>query len=111
MRNLLYGRRITADTPFQMKGPAAGHVLPADGVRSDWLVCTRHLEQLCQRRHAAATYLSCEENVTPYFIAKSGNIPRLLARYGVDAKSWAIAGMSPSLMPTFIRTNRTATAG
>jgi secreted PhoX family phosphatase len=28
------------------------------------------------------TYLSCEENVTPYFIAK------LATFYGVDAKSW-----------------------
>ena len=59
------------------------------------------------------TYLSCEENVTPYLIAKSGNIPRLLARYGVDARAGAIAGMSSirASMPTFIRTNRTATAG
>ena len=34
------------------------------------------------------TYLSCEENVTPYFIARSGKVSRLLDRYGVDAKSW-----------------------
>ncbi len=88
VRNSPYGRRITADTPFQMKGPAAGHALlqtafdpTGRSVLGTWNNCASGVTPW-------GTYLSCEENVTPYFIAKSGNIPRLLARYGVDAKSW-----------------------
>ncbi len=88
VRNSPYGRRITADTPFQVKGPAAGHPLMQTAfdptgrtVLGTWNNCANGMTPW-------GTYLSCEENVTPYFIAKSGNTPRLLARYGVDAKSW-----------------------
>src|SRR5262245_4578764 len=86
VHNSPYGRRVTADTPFQVKGPAAGHPLmqtafdrSGRAVLGTWNNCANGITPW-------GTYLSCEENVTPYFIAKSG--PRLLARYGVDAKSW-----------------------
>lgn len=83
-----YGRRITADTPFVIKGPAAGHELMQTEfdptgrmVLGTWNNCAHGVTPW-------GTYLSCEENVTPYFIARSGKVSRLLARYGVDAKSW-----------------------
>jgi len=88
VRNSPYGRRITADTPFRVKGPSAGHPLmqtafdpTGQTVLGTWNNCANGMTPW-------GTYLSCEENVTPYFIAKSGKIPRLLARYGVDATSW-----------------------
>jgi uncharacterized protein len=83
-----YGRRITADTPFQVKGPAAGHKLmqtPADPAGKTILGTFNNCA------HGVTpwgTYLSCEENVTPYFMHKGAAAPRLLDRYGVDDKSW-----------------------
>lgn len=83
-----YGRRITADTPIFVSGPAAGHPLMRTAldptgrmVLGTWNNCAHGITPW-------GTYLTCEENVTPYFINKSGNIPPLQVRYGVDAKSW-----------------------
>jgi len=78
-----YGRRITADTPFRIKGPAAGHPLmrtaeDPDGTR------VRGTFQNCANGYTPwGTYLSCEENFTAYFVNDSGRIPRLQDRYGI----------------------------
>jgi len=85
-----YGRRITADTPFLVKGPAAGHALmrtaeDPSGTR------VRGTFQNCANGYTPwGTYLSCEENVTAYFVNDSGNIARLQDRYGVPTTkdSW-----------------------
>jgi secreted PhoX family phosphatase len=88
VKNSRYGRRFTADTPFLVNGPAAGHPL----MRTDFDPTGRTaLGTWNNCAHGVTpwgTYLSCEENVTPYFIARSGKVSRLLDRYGVDAKSW-----------------------
>lgn len=78
-----YGRRITADTPFLIKGPAAGHRLmqtaeDPSGTR------VRGTFQNCANGYTPwGTYLSCEENFTAYFANDSGSIPRLQDRYGI----------------------------
>jgi len=78
-----YGRRITADTPFRIKGPAAGHALmrtaeDPTGTR------VRGTFQNCANGYTPwGTYLSCEENFTAYFANDSGSIPRLQDRYGI----------------------------
>ncbi|MBA3598330.1 MAG: PhoX family phosphatase [Methylibium sp.] len=78
-----FGRRITADTPFRIKGPAAGHPLmqtaeDRNGTR------VRGTFQNCANGYTPwGTYLSCEENFTAYFANDSGSIPRLQDRYGV----------------------------
>jgi len=85
-----YGRRITADTPFRIKGPAAGDaamrtVEDPDGVR------VRGTFQNCANGYTPwGTYLSCEENFTAYFVNDSGSIPRLQDRYGIPTTkdSW-----------------------
>ena len=85
-----YGRRITADTPFRITGPAAGHALmrtteDPDGTR------VRGTFQNCANGYTPwGTYLSCEENFTAYFVNDSGAIPRLQDRYGIPATkdSW-----------------------
>jgi secreted PhoX family phosphatase len=83
-----YGRRITADSPFEVTGPAAGHALmqtafdPAGRlVKGTWNNCAHGVTPW-------NTYLSCEENVTPYFLNSSKEVPRLHDRYGVGAKTW-----------------------
>jgi secreted PhoX family phosphatase len=85
-----YGRRITADTPFRIKGPAAGHAWmrtaeDPTGTR------VRGTYQNCANGYTPwGTYLSCEENFTAYFVNDSGSIPRLQDRYGIPTtkNSW-----------------------
>ena len=78
-----YGRRITADTPFRIQGPAAGHAWmrtaeDPSGTR------VRGTFQNCANGYTPwGTYLSCEENFTAYFVNDSGRIPRLQDRYGI----------------------------
>lgn len=78
-----YGRRITADTPFTIHGPAAGHpwmrtAEDPSGTR------VRGTFQNCANGYTPwGTYLSCEENFTAYFVNDSGAIPRLQDRYGI----------------------------
>ena len=88
VRDSAYGRRITADTPFFIKGPAAGHPLMRTRFDPTGRMALGTWNNCAHGVTPWGTYLSCEENVTPYFIAKSGNVSRLLDRYGVDAKTW-----------------------
>ena len=88
VRDSPYGRRITADTPFIVKGPAAGHHLMRTAFDPTGRRVLGTFNNCAHGVTPWGTYLSCEENVTPYFIAPSGNVSRLLDRYGVDAVSW-----------------------
>ena len=88
VRNSTYGRRITADTAFAISGPAAGHPLMQTAfdpggrrVLGTWNNCASGITPW-------NTYLSCEENVTPYFMNAAKSPPRLHARYGVGAQTW-----------------------
>ena len=83
-----YGRRVTGDTPFLVRGPAAGHPLMRTALDPTGRTIRGTLNNCAHGVTPWGTYLSCEENVAGYFIARSGKISRLLARYGVDAKSW-----------------------
>jgi secreted PhoX family phosphatase len=83
-----YGRRLTADTPFTVKGPAAGH---AQMTTSADPTGTKVLGTWNNCAHGVTpwnTYLSCEENVAPYFINRSKTPSRLHDRYGVGEKTW-----------------------
>ena len=88
VKNSPYGRRITADTQFFIKGPAAGHPLIQTAFDRTGRMALGTWNNCAHGITPWGTYLSCEENVTPYFIARSGRVSRLLDRYGVDAKSW-----------------------
>ena len=91
-----FNRRITADTPMRLTGPAAGHDLvktAADptgtSARGTWNNCGNG-------RTPWGTYLACEENFNGYF---SSSDPELaigaeFRRYGVGRKDWGYAWAS-----------------
>jgi secreted PhoX family phosphatase len=83
-----YARRITADTPIFVTGPAAGHPLMRTALDPSGRMVLGTFNNCAHGVTPWGTYLTCEENVTPYFINRSGTIPPLQERYGVDAKSW-----------------------
>ena len=88
-----FNRRITADTPMEIAGPAAGHDLlrtKADpmGVRAlgTWNNCGNG-------RTPWGTYLTCEENFDGYFSSSDLALPLSPAfkRYGIRHKDWGYA--------------------
>ncbi|MFD2205373.1 PhoX family protein [Kiloniella antarctica] len=85
-----FNRRITADTPMEITGPARGHALlktEADptGTQSlgTWNNCGNG-------RTPWGTYLACEENFNGYFSSSDENyIPSdALKRYGIKNEDW-----------------------
>ncbi|MYH35664.1 MAG: DUF839 domain-containing protein, partial [Rhodospirillaceae bacterium] len=88
-----FNRRITADTPMEITGPAAGHDLlktKADptGRRSlgTWNNCGNG-------RTPWGTYLTCEENFNGYFSSsdKALALSPAFGRYGIRHKDWGYA--------------------
>jgi secreted PhoX family phosphatase len=90
VRDSQYGRRITADTPFRIKGPAAGHPLMRTAQDPTGTIVKGTFQNCANGYTPWGTYLSCEENFTAYFVNDSGNIPRLQDRYGIPTTkdSW-----------------------
>ena len=88
-----YNRRITADTPMEITGPARGHDLlktaaDPEGVRSlgTWNNCGNG-------RTPWGTYLACEENFNGYYSSSDEDleIGPAFKRYGVGPKDWGYA--------------------
>jgi secreted PhoX family phosphatase len=86
-----YGRRITANTTIDLTGPAAGHdLLKTDDDPTGRLV-KGTFNNCAGGRTPWGTWLSCEENVAPYFVDDStGQRTRLAERYGIPTSkdSW-----------------------
>jgi len=80
-----YARRITAQTPMRIAGPAAGHAslqTAADPVGDEVLGTINN----CASGYTPwGTYLTCEENWNGYFV-NAGTIPPEQRRYGVTEK-------------------------
>jgi hypothetical protein len=88
-----FNRRITADTPMEISGPARGHDLlktaaDASGTRSlgTWNNCG-------SGKTPWGTFLTCEENFNGYFSSSDANFqPNTdMKRYGVGNKDWGYA--------------------
>ena len=83
-------RRITADTPMAITGPAAGHNLlktPADPSGKQSLGTWNN----CANGHTPwGTYLTCEENFNGYFSAQDEAFEPTpeMKRYGIGKKDW-----------------------
>ncbi len=85
-----FNRKITADTPMEITGPARGHALlrtdaDPDAVRSlgTWANCG------CGRT-PWGTYLTCEENFSGYFENRSPAFtpPPAFRRYGIGGRNY-----------------------
>ncbi len=88
-----FNRRITADTPVEITGPARGHDLlktvadpEGTGALGTWNNCGNG-------RTPWGTYLACEENFNGYFSSSDPDyaVPDAMKRYGVGLKDWGYA--------------------
>jgi secreted PhoX family phosphatase len=87
-------RRITANTPMQFGGPAAGHRLVRTKADGGGRTPLGTLNNCGNGETAWGTYLTCEENFNGYFRVdgtQSAESAALITRYGVggDRNRWA----------------------
>ncbi|WP_255991446.1 PhoX family protein [Chitinolyticbacter albus] len=83
-----YNRRITANTPMQLTGPAAGHALVQTSGDPSGTVALGTINNCGNGWTLWGTYLTCEENFNNYFGTTAGADTRsdLMKRYGLTAR-------------------------
>ena len=88
-----YNRRITADTPMEITGPARGHDLLKTAADPEGTSSLGTWNNCGNGRTPWGTYLACEENFNGYFSSSDPEIeigPEL-KRYGVGPEDWGYA--------------------
>ena len=90
-------RRITADTPMQITGPARGHALMKTMADPDGTIVRGTFNNCGFGRTPWGTYLTCEENFNGFFSSSDAafSAPEAFKRYGIGNKdhgyNWAMA--------------------
>jgi uncharacterized protein len=85
-----YARRITAYTPIDLGGPAAGHPSLATSADPTGTHVLGTVNNCAMGFTPWGTYLACEENFNGYF-RKTGVLPGTVeARYGIGATSTSL---------------------
>ena len=86
-------RRITADTPMELTGPARGHDLLKTAADPSGTTSLGTWNNCGNGRTPWGTYLACEENFNGYFSSsdESYTPSAELKRYGVKTKDWGYA--------------------
>ncbi len=81
-------RRITADTPIEITGPARGHDLLKTAADGSGVLARGTFNNCGNGRTPWGTYLTCEENFDGYFASSDPDlkIPSALRRYGLKTK-------------------------
>ncbi len=85
-----YNRRITADTPMEITGPARGHDLLKTAADPSGAYSLGTWNNCGNGRTPWGTYLTCEENFNGYFSSgDDGFEPTAeMKRYGIGKKDW-----------------------
>ena len=88
-----YNRRITADTPMNITGPARGHDLLKTAADPSGTTSLGTWNNCANGRTPWGTYLTCEENFNGYFSSsdEAYEPSAELSRYGVKNKDWGYA--------------------
>ena len=83
-------RRITADTPMELTGPAAGHDLLKTTVDPAGTLSLGTWNNCDNEETPWGTYLACEENFNGYFSSSDKNLvlPQRFKRYGIGHDDW-----------------------
>ena len=86
-------RRITADTPVEITGPARGHELLKTAADPKGTTALGTWNNCGNGRTPWDTYLACEENFNGYFSSSDPDfaVPDAMKRYGVGLKDWGYA--------------------
>jgi secreted PhoX family phosphatase len=82
-----YARRVTAQTPMRIAGPAAGHARLKTAADPQGTLALGTINNCANGYTPWGTYLTCEENWNGYFV-NAGAIPDEQRRYGVTAKGF-----------------------
>lgn len=88
-----YNRRITADTPMQITGPARGHELLRTATDPSGTSAKGTWNNCGNGRTPWGTYLACEENFNGYFSSSDPNLEPdpAFQRYGINVNDWGYA--------------------
>ena len=88
-----YNRKITADAPMEITGPARGHDLLKTAADPDGVSSLGTWNNCGNGRTPWGTYLACEENFNGYFSSSDPEIEvgAAFKRYGVGPKDWGYA--------------------
>ena len=88
-----YNRRITADTPMELTGPARGHALLKTDLDPTGTLSLGTWNNCGNGRTPWDTYLACEENFNGYFSSSDPDYPPNAdhRRYGVGPEDWGYA--------------------
>ncbi len=81
-----YARRITANTPMAIGGPAHGHALMQTEADPKGVEILGTLNNCANGKTPWGTYLTCEENFDGYFVNDSGTLSDNEKRYGIKNK-------------------------
>ena len=88
-----FNRRITADTPMEITGPARGHDLLKTAADPDGVTALGTWNNCGNGQTPWNTYLACEENFNGYFSSSDPDyaVSDAMKRYGVRHKDWGYA--------------------
>jgi secreted PhoX family phosphatase len=83
-----YACRITAGTPTGFGGPAAGHAWLQTAADPTGRTALGTLNNCASGYTPWGTYLTCEENFNACFVNRSGSVPALQRRYGLNDRGF-----------------------
>lgn len=85
-----YNRKVTADTPVALSGPARGHELVKTAADPNGETALGTYNNCGNGRTPWGTYLTCEENFNAYYASTDENfqLTDAMKRYGIGLKDW-----------------------